>query len=56
MLLFCEDHRVGVNAIPTVWNADVLEGLTVEDDEHMDCDLSNPNWEDSDYDRDIDFG
>lgn len=57
MILWCEDHRLKVEAIPTVWNADVLEGLTVEDDEHMDCDLSagDTMWEDWDYDRDIDF-
>ena len=56
MMLFCEDHRVAVEAVPTVMDADVLEGLTVADDEHMDCELSDPNWEDSNYDRDIDFG
>lgn len=56
MTLFCEDCRVAVEAIPTIWNADILEGLTVEDDRHMGHELSDPNWEDSDYDRDIDFG
>lgn len=48
MMLYCEDCRVAVEAIPTIWDADVLEGLTVEDDRHMGHALSNPGWMDTD--------
>lgn len=54
MTLWCEDCRVYVEAIPTAWDADVLEGLTLEDNEHMDHDLSDPNWQDTDL-RDFDY-
>lgn len=58
MILWCEDHRLQVEANPSLGDPEVLEGLTATDDEHMECELSRGDdmWEDWDYDRDIDFG
>ena len=42
MILYCEDCRCAVEAIPSLADREVLEGLTVEDEAHMGARVVQP--------------